>query len=336
MKRPIVVISNDWHLAESNLEVIPGLVLQKIELGKKIGVSTLIGLGDFFQERKAQKEIVLNTFKKCLDLIHENGMELIAIPGNHDKTNYSSYSSFLDPFSSHPSLTLIRDCTQVELSGVKCCFIPFFEDSIWLEEFKKVPSTCEVLFSHTAVSGSVNNNKTKVESSITPTLFKKLKQVFLGHYHDPHSPAVNIHHLPSLQQNNFGENKIKGFTVLYENLETETVISDFLSYETIQIDAPLLTTSKIKEIISSFSPEKGFLRLKILGQSNIIKSLDLEEMKRVGIKVVPIMTDVGTQGEAIVKVDYSDSDSLLEVFGTFCKENDLSFEIGVSYIKSVI
>lgn len=336
MRRPIVVISNDWHLAESNLEVIPGLVLQEIELAKRLEITTLVGLGDFFQERKAQKEAVLNTFKKCLDLIHENGMKLIAIPGNHDKTNYSSYSSFLDPFSSHPALVLIRECTEIEIGRVKCCFIPFFEDSLWLEEFKKLPLTCEVLFSHTAVNGSVNNNKTKVESSITPALFKKIKQVFLGHYHDAHSPAVNIHHLPSLQQNNFGENKIKGFTVLYENLETETVISDFLSYETIQIDAPLLTTSKIKEIISSFSPEKGFLRLKILGQSNIIKSLDLEEMKRVGIKVVPIMTDVGTQGEAIVKVDYSDSDSLLEVFGTFCKENDLSFEIGVSYIKSVI
>ncbi|NCB03593.1 MAG: hypothetical protein EOM67_15790, partial [Spirochaetia bacterium] len=76
MKKPITIISNDWHLAESNLEVIPGLVLQEIELAKRLEITTLVGLGDFFQERKAQKEAVLNTFKKCLDLIHENGMKL--------------------------------------------------------------------------------------------------------------------------------------------------------------------------------------------------------------------------------------------------------------------
>ena len=55
-------------------------------------------------------------------------MQLICIPGNHDKTDYSRKNSFLDPFKYHPSLTLIEEYNEFDLvENVRFHFIPYFE-----------------------------------------------------------------------------------------------------------------------------------------------------------------------------------------------------------------
>lgn len=335
MKKPIAIISNDWHIDESNLEEILGLTSQKIKLAYSLNVKSLILLGDIFRERKSQKEIVLNAFKKCLDLALVNGLKIIAIPGNHDKTNYESYESFLDPFSSHPALRLITKAEVVELENVKCCFIPFFTDEIWLNEFNQIKESYDILFSHIAVNGSVNNNKTKVESSITPSLFKKIKQVFLGHYHNINEPVPNIIHLPSLKQNNFGEDTYKGFTVLYDDCSFNIEQSEFKKYQTIRINGVELTKKREQEIIDLFESQDLFLRLIIEGESKVVKALNFDNLRRKGIKVVPMLTEITVSEGQVKNVDYSEQESILSAFRDFCLQSDIDFEIGVNYIKSL-
>ena len=331
--KAIVVTSNDWHLAEENLGEIPGLISQQIDLAKKKGTKNLVCIGDVFQSRKAQKESVLNCFGKILDMIHEAGMVLYTIPGNHDKTDYSSYSSFLDPFSSHPALKLMTDFTNVNLGGVSCSFIPFFEEEMWVKIFEsnELLST-QVLFSHIAVNGSINNNKTKVESTITPKMFKGM-EVFLGHYHNYQDVAPNIHHLPSIKQNNFGEDVNKGFTVLYDNLSYEIVNSEFKKYLNFDVN---IRDPKFKEIMTNYTKTviDNFVKVKIWGSKSEIKSVDLDLYKAAGIKVETIIDELTLQGS--VKVDLSNSNAILEHFEKFCSERDIPYEEGEVYLKQAI
>lgn len=329
----IGIISNDWHLKEDNLGEIPGLISQQINLAKEKGTKNLICLGDVFQSRKAQKESVLNCFKKILDMIYETGMILYTIPGNHDKTDYSSYSSFLDPFSSHPALKLMTTFTNINLEGVSCSFIPFFEEEIWTENFRTnqhIPT--QVLFSHIAVNGSVNNNKAKVESSITPKMFKGM-EVFLGHYHNYQDVAFNIHHLPSIQQNNFGEDINKGFTVLYEDLSYIIVNSKFKAYLNFDVS---VRDSEFKKIMADYTKmvKDNFIKVKIYGPKSEIKSLDLDLYKAAGVKVETIMEELTLQGST--KVDLSDTNTILEHFKKFCSERDIPYEEGEVYLKQAI
>lgn len=335
MAKPIAIISNDWHLNESNLDDVLGLIVQKINLAKSLHVNILIGLGDLLQERKSQKEIVLNTLSKILDLIEEAGMTLIAIPGNHDKTDYASTESFLTPFVTHPAFDLITIADVRRISSIKCCFIPFFSESVWVENFSKIKEPYDILFSHTAVNGSINNNNTKVETTITPALFKGIKQVFLGHYHNVHEPAPNIIHLPSIQQNNFGENDFKGFTVLNDDLSFEIKPSIFKKYINLKINGLKLTSQKIQEIIRYFNTNDIYLRVIVEGDSNIIKALNLEELKRNGIKVFPMITDFIVSNGQSKNVDYSEKETLIEVFKVFCIEKNIDFETGIDYIKNL-
>lgn len=333
MKKLLGICSNDWHIDESNLGEIPDLISQKINLAKKFQTKTLICLGDVFQSRKAQKESVLNCFGTILDLIGQNDMTLWVIPGNHDKTDYGSYSSFLDPFSTHPALKLITTTRKVSFGSVDCYFIPFFEEQAWLEEFKHVTDPYKILFSHIAVNGSVNNNKTKVESTITPKLFKGV-EVFLGHYHNYQDVTSNIHHLPSLKQNNFGEDFNKGFTVIYEDGSFEIINSEFKSYlnYSIRVDS-----SNFKELMKKYSEEtqSHFVKVKILGPQSEVKGIDLDQYKALGVKIETIFDEFVINKE-IEKIDLSDTQTVLDHFQLFCQERDIDYETGVNYLKQVL
>ena len=329
--KAIAIGSNDWHIEENNLGEIPGLISQQIDLAKKLGTNNLICLGDVFQSRKAQKESVLNCFGSILDMVYKNNMILFTIPGNHDKTDYESYSSFLDPFSSHPALKLITVPTNIEVNGVMCSFIPFFSEEMWLTELSKL-SLSKVLFSHIALSGSVNNNKTKVESNINPKLFKGI-EVFLGHYHNYQDVSANIHHLPSLKQNNFGEDENKGFTVIYDDLSFEIVNSVFKKYINFEIE---VRDPDFKKLMSEYSSktEGNFVKVKVYGAKSEIKSLDLDSYKSLGVKIDTIYSELISK--EVVKIDLSDNNTILEHFQKFCSDRDLPYKEGEKYLKQAI
>jgi len=332
MKKPICINSNDWHIDEKNLEEIPGLISQKIKLAKLLSVNTLVCTGDIFQSRKAQKESVLNCFKSILDEIEENNMTLIAIPGNHDKTDYRSYSSFLDPFSTHPALKLITEATNYKINNIDCAFIPFFEEDIWLEEFSKLKQPYSILFSHIAVNGSINNNKTKVESTLTPKLFKDM-EVFLGHYHDYHDVTPNIHHLPSLKQNNFGENINKGFSVIYDDSSFDIINSDFKQYLTFNIR---VDDSDFKKKMTEFAKylENNNVKIKITGPRSEIKGIDFNIYKSIGMKIDTIFDELIIEDSK--QIDLSDKNTILDHFKLFCQERDIDVNEGLSYLNKVL
>ncbi len=330
--KPIGVISNDWHISEENLGEIPGLISQQIDLAKSIKTNNLICLGDVFESRKSQKEVVLNCFGKILDMIYQSGMILYMIPGNHDKTDYSSYSSFLEPFSSHPALKLMNTFTEVELNGVSCSFMPFFETEIWLDILSQNKLNSKILFSHIAFNGSVNNNRTKVESNITPKMFKGV-EVFLGHYHDYHDVAPNIHHLPSIRQKNFGENLNKGFTIIYDDLSFEIVNSKFKQYHTYEVD---IRNPEFKKLMTEYCKETESKNIRVIvsGSKSEIKSTDLDLYKTSGIKIETLINELVLKDS--IKVDLSNKDTLLEHFKKFCLERDLVYEEGEEYLKKAI
>ena len=94
-KKALVVFSTDWHLQKENIQQITDLVKQQCELAEQLGVKTIIALGDILESRVAQREDVLTTFNEILDIVHTYNLKLVCIPGNHDKTVYSSRNSFL-------------------------------------------------------------------------------------------------------------------------------------------------------------------------------------------------------------------------------------------------
>ena len=349
MSKPLLVISTDIHIKESNTDKIIDLFSQQIILANSLGCNNLACLGDIVNSRQAQPLIILKTFEKILDMVHEAGMVLYTIPGNHCKVNYVSKDSYLDQFQWHPALSLFREYEDLDIcEGVRLHFIPFFEENVWIEELKKVNLLKDgknYLLSHQAFEGSVNNDGSKVSSPIKPSIVENFDKVFLGHYHNKSKVGRNIYHIPSIQANNFGEDNEKGFTVLYEDGSHELVQSKFEQYHTIVLDMDETTKEDLNdlakqsvELMQEMSKEDGGakVRFKLKGSPENLNAIKQEEFTSLGIdikkdhKVIANSIEKAETGEVVVYTDKN----ILEKFNEFVKEEEYdNVEYGLNLLK---
>lgn len=175
-----IIISTDWHLKPSNIGEITELQRQELNVAEDNGITNHVWLGDIFDSRISQRQDVLNAFSSILDMYARMEHKIYCIPGNHDKSDYSSDESFLDAFKYHKGFKLITELDAFEIGGIICYFMPFFDNAIWLKEMnndvlKEKNHKTHVLFTHIAFQGSRNNDGSEVESDIKPSLFKKLR-----------------------------------------------------------------------------------------------------------------------------------------------------------------
>ncbi len=299
---PLFLMSTDWHIKPENIAKIKELISQKIKVAKENGISTLIALGDIFQSRQAQPLIVIKCFEHILDMIGEAGMKLYCIPGNHDKTSYESHDSFLDQFNWHPAFMLMGAKERLlEIRGWYLYFLPYYNTGMFLEEYNSFVHdyVCtpeggdftgkEILITHTAFQGSINNDGSAINSSIKPSLFEGFFKVFSGHYHNQQQISNNIFHLASLQANNYGEDNDKGFYLFHADGRHELINSVFPEYHTIKVNIDEVGKDELKELTQQASELiKGHganIRFKIEGSQEKVQTVKREDFTVLGIDI---------------------------------------------------
>lgn len=337
--KALAVISTDWHIKQNNTTTILGLVDQQIKLARESGTDQLICLGDVFDSRISQREEVLNTFSSILDRLRQENMHMICIPGNHDKTVYSSENSFLLPFKDHPNLRLISQPEVLTLGKLRCLFIPFFEIEAWLRKFwatTKVEQNINVLFSHVAVNGSVNNDGSKVENGITAKLLSPFDYVYLGHYHNAQQVFDNTFHLPSIQQNNFGEDQAKGFSILLEDGSIDFVESEFKKYFTLKYDLSQTEAETITMDILRPEFKDQNVRVEILGSESELKGINDDLFADDGIILRKRRKEVETDISREIKEIRISGDSIEKLFTDFCQQKSYDKALGMKYLQKYI
>jgi exonuclease SbcD len=348
-KKPLVVGSTDWHIKDDNADIVFDLVKQQCELAKELKVDNLMCLGDVFNSRKSQTLKVLNTFRRILDMIDDYNLKLIVIPGNHDKTVYENKESFLDSFRHYPAIFLIDNIGEIPLTDeLNLHFMPFFKEEVWEENFntyinKYLKSVhgeelkgINIFCSHIAITGSRNNDGKRVESNISHKSFRHFDKVLLGHYHDSQKIGKNIYHIPSIQQNNFGEDEDKGFTVLYSDGSHETVNSKFKPYIKVKIDLDEVDKKELNKMIEEHSKETDSknVRFVLSGSEDKLKSINKELIRSVGIDVKTENKDVEIVEEFDdIEIKRYDEASILDEFKMFCEEFDKDYKEGIKYLK---
>ena len=347
MKKPIAIISTDWHLNENNAVQLLNIADEEVALAKKLGVEYVVWLGDMFDSRTSQRQDLLNCLDEIIGTHTSQGLSIHCIPGNHDKTNYRDDDSFLTPYRYHPGFYLHEAEYTTVICGVIACFVPFYEQGMWGHHFKRIDfdknirsiphGDLKILFSHTAIEGSVNNDGSRVESTIKASMFKDFDRVFLGHYHNAQQPARNVFHLPSVAQNNFGEDEEKGYTVLYDNLSFETVKSDFKPYRSITLDAGTVTRDDIKSVVEDAKSENFYMRVVLTGTQEQVKGVDRKTLQAVGVNVKVKYDDVEvteTQEQAVVR-ELSGTD-IKDKFVKFCEANSYDVQEGLSLLNETM
>ena len=300
MKKPIAIIFNDIHLKAGNEEAVISSIKHMIEVANEKGIKRVLFAGDLFHSRSFQRQSILLTLDKILRLFKLNGIEADFIPGNHDKTTYASHDNFLDVFSHYPNFNLHTSLSVIDVEGVSVTMLPFFSDDLLIPMIEEAKGT-DVLISHFEMAGSTNLGKTSEKTSINKKLLSKWEKTYLGHYHNHHEITKDIVHLPSMIQDNFGEDDNKGFSILYDDLSYEIVLGKFRRFLKIVVNLDDINTSELKEIIKTHSNSLDTIRFEFIGEESKLKALDKSLFK--GTKI-----DIKLKYE--LKYDHTDKDSL--------------------------
>lgn len=339
MKEKLAIIFNDAHLKTGNEQDVINSCLHMIEYATSNKINNLIFAGDLFDSRSFQRQAVLQAFDFILNEINKAGLTLYIFPGNHDKTLYGSYDSFLDIYKHYPSVEFNRELRVINLEGVSISLLPFFSDDMLIPMLEEAEGT-DILISHFEMAGSTHLGKTSEKSTINQKLLSKFKKVYLGHYHNYHEISNDIVHLPSLRQSNFGEDNVKGFTILYKDLSYELVQGKFREYKKIVIDINNTNQEEINKLISEYKNSKNTIRFEFVGQESDLKGLDKKQFKGTGI-------DVKVKFDAKYNYEASDlkmpevinkfsKEDIQETFKNFCKEKKYNYEEGLVLLNKFL
>lgn len=294
---PIAVWITDTHLSENTVEINLSIFGQVFDFCDTNDHRIVMLGGDVFTSRKGQSEIVLNTFKKILDDAHKRNIRLIAIAGNHDKTDYTSPSSFLDPFDGHPALSVINPYGSLHLeNGVDVHLLPYYDERLtyvsYLEKIQTNPTKTNILLTHVAIDGVTDNSGSKVANEIPQSLFDRFDVVFVGHYHNRQIIGSRNHivYTGSGYPANFGEDSEKGAVLLYDTGEYEFIPLHFPQYATGELLIDDLDQEFINTIKQQVSDDLN-IRLKIGGEVNDDNKRFIDQLLEMGVKVNLIKED---------------------------------------------
>lgn len=348
-KKAIGVLVNDIHLNKDNGELVKDIMNQVISLCLERKIKNIFCGGDVFTNRSGQPLSCLTTWSEILREIEKAGLNFEAIPGNHDKTDDDDERSYLDVYQK--SMNVHRSGEYKVFSGVVVAFIPYFRDEKWLEEYNRIcqeilesedmdEDCVKILITHSGFDGVMNNDGSKVESLIKPSMFKEWDKILIGHYHNASKLAENVIYTGSAYQNNYGETLTdKGCTIIYDDGSIEFVPLKFPKYIKEIVDVN--DNETLRNLIDKYDGEDyDHIRFVFRGSKADASKVDKETLSRLGIDA---KFEAEETGAAIMAAEETgtisfDRKSIVKDFVKFCSENGIRekrLQYGLKLIKSI-
>lgn len=353
-KEPAVLVINDVHLHLNTLETAKDVLGQAVALCTALGIKYIIINGDLFTERKGQPLEALLVALWFKQLCFDAGLIVLAIPGNHDKTDQEAEESFLDIFHGGEFFVYSKE-SVVSIKGaggtpLRVWLLPYFPETGSLpgrldtlvhqlctqkdrdqqqEEFDDYYTQKNVLCMHAAVSGVRNNDGSEVKNNLATHLFKMFDSVVVGHYHNYSKLGENIHYTASAYPRNHGEDNDKGFTIVYVDGSLERKKAMFPQYVSYDLAPEDLTGEKIKALRLRTESTDDVMRVVVRATKAELKGFDLAPLLAMGIdaKKKPLELDEAIEAAVENRVESHTVQTLHEQFEHFASSNGYNEEV---------
>ena len=240
---------------------------------EKLGITTVLDLGDTFDNRKGVDLYSLDWAKTSyFDRLSNLGIDLISIVGNHTayykNTNEINTNNLL--LREYDNITLFSEATELEVGGQPILFIPWINQENSERTYKKIKeSKCKVAMGHLELNGFVATHGHTMEHGADFDCYNKFKQVFSGHYHT-RSNNGKIYYLGNPYEMFWNDvNDKRGFHIWdTETLKLKTINNPNALYKVINYnDTPRqltkfgeFTNKIVKVVVRQKSDEKEYDR----------------------------------------------------------------------------
>lgn len=335
-----MVVLTDTHFTDDNTTIVFDIFEQAFQLALKRN-KTVLHLGDWFTHRTGQTLTTLLAMSYVLNQAKKHGINIITIPGNHDKTDLESSRSYLDVFSQSSNLILIPEYGLIEYGKVKLHFLPYFPESgSYLDRLgglsAKVKGKNNILLTHTTLNGAANNDGTKQKNLLVRERFSAYSMVLSGHFHNRSSPWQGAQYIGSPRPTNFGEDNAKGFTIINEDGSVKFVPGKFRQYLSYEFDVEVV--NDVFEYnyteAASKAQEGHAVRAVLYGGEEALKSFDVSLFTDFNIDVVrrdkKLVASLADEGEGL-RVNYTNAE-LRRAFGEYCRAASIK---GINFTKGL-
>ena len=332
MKKPIALLLTDCHLSEFNIDLVEKFWEEAVSVCKKNQISRIIFLGDFNDIRKSLPIETLLSMKKIFSNTLKNS-DLVSdiIVGNHDRA-ISSKDSYLSLFNGiSKNIRIYEDISFLEEEKFDFVFLPYREGKfdLYYKEIlnhyqDKKCNKKQILFGHQQIT------EIPVEVQV------KFDKIFLGHLHEKESVSERVNYIGSAFQQNFSEDNLKGFTILYDNLSTTQIKFEFKEYIIQSIDLNIFDETKAKTFILNFkkdNPDK-FLRVVLEGFDKDVSSLK-DFCKQNNVDCLSNIQNVLDTHKEVVSFDSLSDQQIRNYFEEFLKSENLSKGVEETLIELI-
>jgi len=260
---------------------------------EKQGVTQIVHLGDYYDNRKVINVKALNHNRKCfLNEMRKRGMTMDIIPGNHDtyfkNTNdMNSLKELLGHFMNE--VNIIMEPTVMEYGSLKMAMLPWICQDNYDKSMDFI-SSCKAdwLAAHLELTGFEMMRGVKNTHGMSAELFKRFELVLTGHFHVG-SKQDNIWYLGSQMEFFWSDaHDPKYFHIIdTESREVERIRNPYTLFHKIvyndketdynNYDTSVLDKKFVKVVVVEKSDSFGFDRFIDRIQSQDIYDLKISE-----------------------------------------------------------
>jgi len=154
---------------------------------EKLGITTVLDLGDTFDNRKGCDLYSLDWAKRnYFSRLASNKVSVISIVGNH--TAYYKNTNDINTIDlllrEYDNIRILSECEQITVGNLDILFIPWINQENSDRTYKMIKeSKAKVAMGHLELNGFVATHGHTMENGADFECYDKFKQVFSGHYH---------------------------------------------------------------------------------------------------------------------------------------------------------
>ena len=299
---------------------------------EKLGITTVLDLGDTFDNRKGCDLYSLDWAKRnYFSRLASNKVSVISIVGNH--TAYYKNTNDINTIDlllrEYDNIRILSECEQITVGNLDILFIPWINQENSARTYKMIKeSKAKVAMGHLELNGFVATHGHTMEHGADFECYDKFKQVFSGHYHT-RSNNGRIYYLGNPYEMFWNDvNDKRGFHIYdTETLKLKTVDNPNQLYKIINYnDTP--------RQLFKFSEYSGKIVKVIVRQKTSEKEYDmfmdaLFNANPVDVKVIERTDDIIFGGDIVNQTE--DTMTLLDNY-----VDDLETDLNKSRIKGLI
>jgi len=334
MKQAVALLINDIHISRDNISEFQKNWKEMIDVCKANNVEDVFVGGDLWQSRSAQTLPVLLAVKSALIDARRNGLTVVLASGNHDVIDQEAIESYNHIYSEYEGVEVIDDFASYDYGEVLLHIMRYWpENGSFMQHYGELCKDIDkgkvnILYLHEGINGGLSHIS---ETELPTNIFKPFDAVLVGHYHDRKNiPGTNIEYIGSSRQHNFGEDAMKGYTLLYSDGSYEFVRNEVnIRYCTIEVDADDLD-SLPTELDSRYKH-----RIKVKCNEKQAKLFDKQKFLDMGFNKVEMVAEQleDTETAASGIEEKYDKQGIKKEYQSYCDENDIDSELGMKYLE---